>query len=81
MDPWQHLVLEKKIHRSRIPINIARSLGFEKPDDGFQFAHIIPSKGASNIYGNTGPAVTFYLRAHRAMCFSKATAYRTTAYF
>ena len=29
----------------------------------------------------TGPAVTFDLRAHRAMCFSEASAYGATAYF
>ena len=30
---------------------------------------------------DTGPAVTFDLRAHGAMCFSEASAYGATAYF
>ena len=30
---------------------------------------------------DTGPAVTFDLRAHGAMCFSEAIAYEAIAYF
>ena len=30
---------------------------------------------------DTGPAVTFYLPAYGALCFSEASAYGATAYF